>query len=49
MKISVIMATFNGMDKHLKEQLDSLKSQSYKNFKVYIQDDRSDEIGRAHV
>lgn len=39
-KILVLLSTYNG-EKYLKEQLDSLFSQSYKNFKIIVRDDGS--------
>ena len=38
--ISVLLATFNG-EKFLKEQIDSLLEQTYKDFKIIIRDDGS--------
>ncbi len=38
--VAVLMATYNG-EKYLREQLDSILSQSYKNIKIYIGDDAS--------
>jgi glycosyltransferase involved in cell wall biosynthesis len=38
--ISVCLATYNG-EKYLKEQLDSIKKQTYKNFELIVQDDLS--------
>lgn len=40
MKISILLSTYNG-EKYLKAQLDSLFSQSYKNFKLIARDDGS--------
>lgn len=39
-KIAIILSTFNG-EKYLREQLDSILNQSYKNFDLYIYDDCS--------
>ena len=41
-KISILLSTYNG-EKYLKAQLDSLFSQSYKNFKLIIRDDGSSD------
>lgn len=38
--IAVLLATYNG-EKFLKQQLDSILSQTYQNFKIYISDDCS--------
>lgn len=40
MKVAVLLATFNG-EKFIKEQLDSIINQSYKDFTLYISDDGS--------
>ena len=40
MKIDVLMATYNG-EKYIKDQLDSILNQSYKNFRLLISDDGS--------
>ena len=40
--IAVLLATYNGA-KYLKQQLDSILSQTYQNFKIYISDDYSDD------
>lgn len=37
-EISILLSTYNG-EKYLKAQLDSLCSQSYKNFKLIVRDD----------
>ncbi len=42
MKISILLSTYNG-EKYLKAQLDSLFSQSYKNFKLIARDDGSSD------
>ncbi len=42
-KISILLATYNG-EKYLKEQLDSLFSQSYKNFKLIARDYASTDL-----
>jgi len=39
-KVSVLMSTYNG-EKYLKEQLDSILEQSYKNIEIIIRDDGS--------
>lgn len=39
-KVGVLLATYNG-EKYLKEQLDSIINQSYKNWVIYISDDHS--------
>lgn len=39
-KVAILMSTYNG-EKYLKEQLDSLLNQTYKNIKIYIRDDGS--------
>ncbi|HOV15546.1 MAG TPA: glycosyltransferase, partial [Spirochaetota bacterium] len=41
-KINILMSTYNG-EKYLKEQLDSLLNQTYKNIKIYIRDDGSSD------
>lgn len=38
--IAILMCTYNG-EAYLKEQLDSIKNQDYKNWKLYINDDGS--------
>ena len=38
--VNIMMATYNG-EKYLSEQLDSILSQSFQNFKIYISDDMS--------
>lgn len=40
MKVAICLATYNGV-KFLKEQIDSLLQQSYKDFSIYIADDNS--------
>lgn len=40
MKIDILMATYNG-EKYLKEQLDSILNQTYKDFRLLISDDAS--------
>ena len=40
MSVLILLATYNG-DKYLKEQLDSLKLQTYKDFDIIIRDDNS--------
>ena len=39
-KVAILMSTYNG-EKYLKEQIDSLVNQSYKNLFIYIRDDGS--------
>ena len=41
-KIYILLSTYNG-EKYLKEQLDSLFSQSYKDFKLIVRDDGSND------
>ncbi len=41
-KLSILLSTFNGAS-YLKEQLDSLCSQTYKNFEIIARDDKSDD------
>jgi len=41
--VAVLLAAFNG-EKYLKQQLDSILSQTYKNFKIYISDDCSSDL-----
>lgn len=38
-KVLILMSTYNG-EKYLKEQLDSIINQSYKNIDILIRDDR---------
>ncbi len=40
--VAVLMTTYNG-EKFLKQQLDSILSQTYQNFKLYISDDNSSD------
>lgn len=40
--VAVLIATYNG-EKFLKQQLDSILAQTYKNFKIYISDDKSSD------
>ncbi len=40
--IAVLIATYNG-EKFLKQQLDSILTQTYQNFKIYISDDKSSD------
>ncbi len=40
--VAILMATYNG-EKFLKAQLDSIFSQTYQNFKLYISDDKSSD------
>lgn len=39
-KVAILMSTYNG-EKYLKEQIDSLISQTYENIEIYIRDDGS--------
>lgn len=39
-KVAIIMSTYNG-EKYIKEQLDSLFNQTYKNIEIYVRDDGS--------
>ena len=39
-RLAILLATYNG-GQYLKEQLDSLLAQSYKDFAIYISDDSS--------
>ncbi len=39
-KLTILLSTYNG-EKYLKEQLDSLFSQTYKNFEIIVRDDGS--------
>lgn len=39
-KVSILLSTYNG-EKYIKQQIDSLLNQSYKNFNLYIRDDGS--------
>ena len=41
-KIDILMATYNG-EKYLSEQIDSILSQTYSNFNLYIADDASSD------
>lgn len=41
-KIAILLSTYNG-GKYLKEQLDSLFSQTYKNFEIIVRDDGSSD------
>ena len=41
-KISILLSTYNG-EKYLKEQLNSLFSQTYKNFEIIVRDDGSSD------
>ena len=44
-KIDVLMATYNG-EKYLKEQIDSILNQTYKNIQIIISDDCSTDSTR---
>ncbi|HCR1066432.1 TPA: glycosyltransferase [Klebsiella aerogenes] len=39
-KIAVLLCTYNG-EKYLKEQIDSIINQTYKNWVIYVSDDGS--------
>lgn len=41
-EVAIVLATYNG-GKYLREQLDSILNQTYKNIKVYIHDDKSND------
>mgnify|MGYP005989581879 CR=1 FL=1 len=41
-KISILISTFNGK-KYIKEQLDSLLNQTYKNIEIIVRDDGSSD------
>ena len=41
-KVAIVVATYNG-EKYLREQLESLRTQSYQNIAVYIHDDGSSD------
>ena len=41
-KIAILMATYNG-EKYIREQIDSILSQSYKQWELYIHDDGSND------
>ena len=41
-KVAVIMSTYNG-EKFIKEQLDSILTQTYKNFEIVVRDDGSSD------
>ena len=41
-KIDILLATYNG-EKFLREQLDSILNQTYKNFNLIISDDGSND------
>lgn len=43
--VAILLATYNG-EKYLKEQLDSILSQTYKNFKIIVSDDGSTDKTR---
>ena len=45
MKIDILMATYNG-EKYLREQLDSILNQSFKDFILFISDDCSKDTTR---
>lgn len=40
--VAILLCTYNG-EKYLKEQLDSLLNQTYKNFVCYVHDDCSND------
>ena len=39
-KVAVLLSTYNG-EKYLREQLDSIENQTYKNIQIVIRDDGS--------
>ena len=39
-KVNIVMSTYNG-EKYIREQLDSLVEQEYKNFEIFVRDDGS--------
>ena len=39
-EVAVVMSTYNG-EKWIKEQLDSIINQTYKNIKIFVRDDGS--------
>ena len=41
-KVHIMMATYNG-EKYLREQLDSIVDQTYKNWVLYVSDDLSSD------
>ena len=45
-KIDVLLATYNG-EKYLKEQIDSILNQTYKNINLIISDNNSKDSTRA--
>ena len=45
MKIDILMATFNG-EKYLRDQIDSILNQSFKDFRLLISDDCSTDSTR---
>lgn len=45
-KVDILLATYNG-EKYLKEQLDSILTQSYKDFRILISDDFSSDNTKA--
>ena len=38
--VAILMSTYNG-ERYLREQIDSLLNQTYKDWKLYIRDDKS--------
>ena len=40
--VAIVMSTYNG-EKYLKEQIDSILSSTYQDFKIYINDDGSSD------
>ena len=47
-KVAILMATYNG-EKYLKDQIDSILNQSYKNFTIFIRDDSSNDNTRKII
>ena len=47
--VDILLATYNSNEKYLKQQIDSLLSQTHKNIKIYISDDASteNEVGQV--
>ena len=45
-KVDILLATYNG-EKYLREQIDSILNQSYKDFRLLISDDCSNDLTRS--